>query len=60
MNIIYNHSKQEAVLKATSISATGGRGEMRSISEARRDHTHAAAELSKQQEAVLKATSYET
>jgi hypothetical protein len=38
------------------ISATGGRGEMRSISEARRDHARAAAELSKQQEAVLKAT----
>ena len=32
---------------------------MRSISEARRDHARAAAELSKQREAVLKATWYE-
>jgi hypothetical protein len=41
------------------ISATEGRGEMRSISEARRDHARAAAELAKQQEAVLQATWYE-
>ena len=41
------------------INATGGRAEMRSISAARRDHARAAAELSKQREAVLKATWYE-
>jgi ABC-type oligopeptide transport system ATPase subunit len=53
-------TKLQSTGSQIGISATGGRGARRSISEAGRDQAHAAAELSKQREAVLKATWYES